>query len=308
MLVALLAAFSACNQDEIARNKTEKDSLLTVIRTKESEMKQQETSINDFISSFNEVERNLDSVSSRQQILYLHADKARGDVKSSQKERINSQIAAINNLMESNRATIASLKSKLKGSTRTNARLKETIATLTAQLQQKDQELAALNEKLASLNAQVAQLQTGVDSLSSHYTSHSKTIAENTIAMHTAYYIVGRTKDLYESKVIDRKGGLLGMGKTSRLSSNIDNSRFTRIDYTKTTTIDINSSNVRVITTHPGDSYRLENDPAKKGAVKTLVITNPDKFWSASKYLVVEGNPLQSDKSLSSGNSSEKKL
>ena len=44
---------------------------------------------------------------------------------------------------------------------------------------------------------------------------------------------------------------------------------------------------MKIITSHPSESYTLEKDAAKKDKVKNIVITNPDKFWSASKYLVV---------------------
>lgn len=301
-LIALASAallFASCNQDEIARNKQQKDSLMAVLQERDTDLKDRETSINDFIASFNEIERNLDSVAKKQQIIYLQADKARGDMKSSQKDRINSQINAINNLMSENRQTIKELNRKLKGSSKTNNKLRETIKTLNDQLAQKDSELAALNERLNSLNMEVAQLKTAVDTLNMHYASKSKTIAENTTAMHTAYYVVGRSKDLVAAKLIDKKGGLLGIGKTSKLSSNFDSNKFTRIDYTMVSSIPVNSDRVRIITTHPSDSYRLENDSKNKKIVRSIVITNPEKFWSASKYLVVEGSPVREDNALS---------
>ena len=148
------------------------------------------------------------------------------------------------------------------------------------QLAQKDQELVVLNAKLLAANAQVAQLQTNVENLTVQNT-------EKTTALHTAYYVIGKAKDLETAKLIDRKGGLLGIGKTSKLSSNFDNSKFTRVDYTQVTSIPINSKNVKIITSHASDSYNLDKDAKDKDFVTNLVITNAEKFWSASKYLVV---------------------
>jgi hypothetical protein len=82
---------------------------------------------------------------------------------------------------------------------------------------------------------------------------------------------------------------LLGIGKTEQLSANFDNSKFTKIDYTQTTTIAVNSA-MKIVTTHPTDSYTLEKDATDKNKVTNIVITNPEKFWSASKYLVVIKN------------------
>ena len=85
-------------------------------------------------------------------------------------------------------------------------------------------------------------------------------------------------------KVIDKSGGLLGIGKTSKLASNIDNEKFTKIDYAQTSTIPIDSKTAKLITAHPSDSYKLNKE---KDKVVSISITNPEKFWSASKYLVV---------------------
>jgi predicted RNase H-like nuclease (RuvC/YqgF family) len=279
-------ALSACNQAEIDKANQKNDSLVSVIHQRDSFLDARDSSLNEALSAFNEVERNLDSVAIKQNVIYMNVGK-NGELKSGTKERINAQIEGINNLMNENRTRIAELTRKLKNSGRKNAQLTKTIETLTAQLAQKDQELTSLNERLNSLNGQVAQLQTSLDTLRSEHNAQTATLAEKTTALHTAYYIVGRSKDLEKAKLIDRKGGLLGIGKTSKLSSNFDNSKFTRIDYTQTGTIPVNSEKVKIITTHPTDSYTLETDSKDKGKVNNIVITDPEKFWSASKYLVI---------------------
>lgn len=275
----VVLTFTACNQSEVDNANRQKDSLTAVVN-------QRDSSLNEVLASFNDVERNLDSVAVKQHIILLNADK-QGELKLTSKQRINSEIAAINELMDQSRKKISELNRKLKNSGNKNAQLVKTINTLNEQLAQKDQELVALNAKLAAANVQVAQLQTSVNVLTEENTEKTKNIAEATTALHTAYYIVGKSKDLEDAKLIDRKGGLLGIGKTSSLSSNIDNSKFTRIDYTQMNTIAINGKNMKLVTSHASDSYNLEKDVKDEDIVKNLVITNPEKFWSASKYLVV---------------------
>lgn len=282
----------SCNQEELERSNQQKDSLMSVIRANETDINKSEVTLNDFVTSFNEVERNLDSVAVKQQIVYLSADQNRGDIKGSQKDRINAHIKAINELMDANKNTITELKRKLRKSSNKNAKLEEAIKTLTERLIQKDIELATLNDKLIALNVQVTQLQSSIDTLNTINESKSQTIAENTAALHTAYYVIGKSKDLAEAKIIDKKGGLLGIGKTSKLNENFDKNKFTKIDYTKTTTIAVNSDNVKMVTTHPTDSYTLEKDSKDKDVVTNLVITNPEKFWSVTKYLVIVGSPV----------------
>lgn len=269
---------TACNRQELADSNRERDSLLTVLT-------QREAVLTEFISSFNEVESNLDSVAARQHLIRQHAGET-GELKSDQKTRINDEIAAINNLMDENRKRIAGLEKKIKGADRQNAQLMKTIAMLKDQIVQKDMELTELNAQLASIHVQVEQLETSVNALTEENEIQSQKIADETRALHTAYYRIGKSSELQDAKIIDRKGGLLGIGRTSSLRGDFDNSKFTRIDYTETGTIAVNSD-MKIITSHPSDSYKLDKDDQKKNSIRNIVITNPEKFWSASKYLVV---------------------
>jgi hypothetical protein len=279
-IIIAVAAFlmSACNQSELADSKQKNDSLMSIVN-------ERNTAINEFIASFNEVESNLDSVAVRQHIISTNTEQ-KGELKPNQKTRINEEIASINELMEQNRKKLADLNRKLKSSTNKNKELEKMIVTINNQLEQKNVELTALNEKLNNLNAEVAQLQTSVTTLTDESNAKSMTIAEDTKALHTAYYVVGKSGELQDAKIIDRKGGLLGIGKTSKLTADFDNSKFTRIDYTQTGAIAVNSE-MKMITSHPSDSYTLDKDAKDKNKVKNIVISNPEKFWSTSKYLVV---------------------
>jgi len=273
---ASLVVMTACKdpqKDEAVVR--QRDSLLAVID-------EHETSVNDFITSFNEVERNLDEVTAKQHIILMNSSK--GDMKEDQKARINAEIKAINDLMDANNQKLQQLNKRLNRSDKKNAQLEKTIALLNDQLNQKYTELTDLNERLTALNAQVAQLQTSVDTLSAQNMAQTQTINEKTEQLHTAYYTVGHSKDLEKANLIDKKGGLLGIGRTSKLSENVDNAMFTKIDYTQTTSIPVNSKDAKLVTTHPTDSYTWD----KTGkTINNLMITDPEKFWSASKYLVI---------------------
>jgi hypothetical protein len=278
LIAAVAVALSSCNRKELADSNHSKDSLEAVVNEREA-------TLNEFIASFNEVEANLDSVAAKQHVIVENSAKS-GELKPNQKARINSEIAAINTLMEQNRKKIVALNSKLKSSANKNVQLEKTIETLNAQLVQKYAELKDLNARLDESNAQCAQLETSVNILTADNSAKAQTISEETATLHTAYYVVGKAKDLQEAKLIDRKGGLLGIGRTEKLTGDFDNSKFTRIDYTQTSSIAVNSD-MKIITSHPSDSYTLDTDTKDKDLVKTIVITNPEKFWSTSKYLVV---------------------
>jgi uncharacterized coiled-coil protein SlyX len=277
-IAAIAITFTACDnrQAEIDQANRQKDSLASIINERDS-------SLNDFLTSFNEIEKNLDSIARKQNAISVSTDK-QGELNKTSKERINDNINAINQLMNENREKIAELNKKLKNAGSKIAHFETMIQTLNEQIAQEDRELAALNDKLNSLNTQVAQLQTTVDTLKQTTAVQSKTIDEQTTILHTAYYVVGKSKDLQNMNVIDKSGGLLGIGKTSKLSPALDNGKFTRIDYVEVNTIPVDSKNAKIVTTHPADSYKLNKE---KDKVVSISITNAEKFWSASKYLVV---------------------
>jgi len=264
---ALALAVTACKHEQTSNETTlERDSLLAVIN-------QRDSALNDFVTSFNDVERSLTDVTAKQNVISKSTEKS-GELQPDTKARINDEITAINSLMDENRKKLAELNKRLKKSGDKNSQLTKMIETLNEQLAQKDKELTELNEKLAALNAQVTLLQTSVDTL-------NRTVSEQKTALYTAYYVVGTTKDLQAANIIDRTGGLLGIGKTSKLSSHFDNSKFTRVDYSQMGSIHVSGKNIKLVTTHPSGSYTMDKD--KNGVVKNLVITDPQKFWSAAK-------------------------
>ena len=71
------------------------------------------------------------------------------------------------------------------------------------------------------------------------------------------------------------------------LVKDFDKSAFTTINIMQVTDIPIAAKDVELLTNHPSDSYTLVSDDTKKGMITNLVITNPEKFWSTSKYLVI---------------------
>lgn len=273
----VLISLSACkdpqkNESVIAQ----RDSLLSVIQEKEN-------SVNEFISTFNEVERNLDSVAAKQHIIMSNSNKT-SDAAIDQKARLNKEIAAINVLMSANSKKLKQLNQRLGAAGKKNAELEKTIATLNNQLNLKYNELSTLNEKLNDMNVEVARLEIVMDTLMLRNSQQAQNINDKANELHKAFYIVGSSVDLQKWNLIDNQGGFLGIGQTSKLSNNLDMNMFTEIDYTQTTVIPVNSKHIKIVTTHPTGSFSL----SKTGKmVNSIMISDPEKFWSASKYLVI---------------------
>jgi uncharacterized coiled-coil protein SlyX len=205
------------------------------------------------------------------------------DLRGSVIDEINGNIKGINAILESNKRTITLLNQKLTSSEKEKEELKSEIAELNNKLYKKEQELSKLNNRLSDLGVGVDMLQTVIGFLTVSNNALAETVVEETEMLHTAFYICGSKKKLKDLGIVSEQGGLIGIGKSNKLSDAFDDKPFEKIDIWETTKIPVNGSKAELVTSHPPYSYKT----VQNGKVKELIITDPEKFWSVSKYLVV---------------------
>ena len=68
------------------------------------------------------------------------------------------------------------------------------------------------------------------------------------------------------------------------LQSSFNKEYFTKIDIRVDKEIKLYSSSAKILTSHPASAYTLQRDANKQYVLR---ITDPQQFWSTSKYLVV---------------------
>ena len=100
--------------------------------------------------------------------------------------------------------------------------------------------------------------------------------------LNTVYYIVGAEKALRDSGIVSKQGFI---GRTLTVGDTGDHDLFIRADARTLTEILVEQKKATVVTPHPADSYELITNADK--VVYKLVITDPERFWSSSKVLVV---------------------
>lgn len=277
ILIPVIALAFGCHdyKADIDKLQNEKQQLAQATSYKDS-------TIMSYISEFNEIETNISAIEQKQ--ASISESSRTNELKGTQIQRINENINAINLLMKENRDKIAVLTKKLKNSNVKIADFDKMIVSLNSQLGEKDKQLADLNAKLATLNTTVEKLNTDVSTLTLESTERQKTIEDQTSKLHTAYYTTGTYKELEKKQVVNKEGGFLGIGKAKKMKKDFDPAVFSTIDITKTATIPLDSKDALVLTNHPTSSYTIEH---KGKTVSNLQITDPEKFWKASKYLVV---------------------
>lgn len=241
-----------------------------------------DSTITAFLMSFNQIEENLAAID-KKQALVSNAT-ANGELKPSQMDRINENIQAINALIKENKEKIAGLSASLRKSNIKVTGLQAMIDKLNLQIGEKDKQLVELNNQLAEMNTKVEKLNTDVSTLTAENTTKQVFIEEQTSKLNQAYYTTGTFKELQTKQVMKKEGGILGIGATKKVNADFNKDSFTAIDITKIQTIPVEAKDAKILTNHPSESYTIEH---KGNQVSDILITNPEKFWAASKYLVV---------------------
>ena len=264
---------SNCSKGSDESENSIKDSIENVSGNLNGKLNEKDAAIQELVSSFNEIQENLNTIKEKEKIISKVASD--GDVKSKE-DQIKEDIQSIYDLMAKNKDRIGSLSKKLKNSKLKIDGLEKMIENMQATLNLKDSEIEELKTKIEGLNVELSNLTT-------NYKAVENESKQKTEIINTAFYAIGTSKELKEKNVITKEGGIIGLGKTTKLSSDFNKEYFTKINIEKTTSINLGAKKIKMLTTHPSNSYKLIGEKP----IEKLEITNAKEFWSASKYLVI---------------------
>ncbi|NLF41096.1 MAG: hypothetical protein GX587_00200 [Bacteroidales bacterium] len=276
----MAASFVACKNpavdEEVQKLRDENQMLQQTINQKDSVF-------TDYFATLNEIESNLETIKAQEKIISKDAG-ANGERSEDVKVRITEDMQLIADLMEQNRNLVARLNKNIKNSNLRIAELDQIIERLTSQLEEKEVEIEQLRGQLAEMNIMVGALTSEVDTLRSYARRQEDVISQKVSEINTGWYVFGTRKELVKENIISRSGGFLGIGRTNKMASDMNTSYFTKIDITKTKEITISGKKPKIVTSHPSTSYTLTGE----GNLYKLVISDYNKFWTSSKYLVIE--------------------
>lgn len=270
----------ACNQnlkEENARLKTENEELSMDNAAKDS-------ILDNFVTSMTAIQENLATIREKEES--IESARQQGfENTPDQREQVLKDVEAINELLAENKQTIGDLNDKISRYSYEVGKFKKMVANLNTQIEEKDQQVIVLKENLAAANFEMSRLNARLDTISSQNKEQRDLIKSQTEELNTAYYAVGNYKTLQDNEVLTKKGGVIGIGSTKTFASDFNKDYFTRIDITKTTSIPLNiDDKAKLVSEHPSDSYSWVKDGEK---ITALEISNPQRFWKSSKYLVV---------------------
>ena len=269
-----LMAVVACKQEvqqPVVPDGGQNDSLQRIIEQKDNE-------INDLVGTLYEIQEGFREINEAEKRVSVAKSGERAD----QAQQIRENIQFIADRMAKNRELIQKLQKQLDEGTVKGDKLQKTIESLMDQLESKNVELQQLRQELdakdihiSALDETIADLNTDVKQLKEESSQKSEVISDQDTQLNTAWYVFGTKKELKDQ-------GILYDNKV--LQGNFNKNYFTKIDIRQTKEVKLYSKSVKMLTMHPSSSYTLTQDASKQYVLR---ITNPQIFWSTSKYLVV---------------------
>jgi len=161
-----------------------------------------------------------------------------------------------------------------------------TIMGLRATMEQQRNEFQAMVDKQT---AQIASLTSQVDTLTQVRTALVDTVGQLTSEKNTAYYVVGTRDELVKKGILVEEGHkrfLMFGSRGVEPARNLDTSAFTKIDRLRDRTIPLPAGEYMIVSRH--DPSLAVPQTTKDGKVAgELQINQPERFWSASRYLIV---------------------
>lgn len=272
----LCATLAGCGgkrpQQTTYRRVAPNDSLEKIIAQRDNEINEMVATLNDIQEGFREINEAEDKVNI--------AKEGEGVDKM---QMIRENIKFISSRMDENRALIKKLQNQLRASSFSGDELKKTISNMLKQLDDKDRQLQNLRAELDAKDIHIAELDETINNLNSNVSDlksdaeeKAQTIRSQEKQLNTAWFVFGTKKELREQHIV--------VGGKVLQSSSFNLNYFTKIDIRVTKELKLYSKSATLLTSHPADSYVLQRDANRQFELR---ITNPQQFWSASKYLVI---------------------
>ena len=280
--VCTLAFAPSCSTKKEKEQEAKDPSAATIDSLRQA-LAQSQNESNDMIETLSQIQDGFDQINEAEGI--VNVENRQGE--SGNKQRILDNMQLIQNKLKLNRELISNLQQQLRSSnqrdSRTKAKLEEMVANFNKQLEDKGREIEELREQLAQRDIKIAEqgeqinaLNSNVNDLTQKNEEKARTVAAQDKELNTAYYVFGTKRELREQRILQRGDVLKG--------NDFNKDYFTRIDLRVTKTIKLYSKSAKLMTNHPAGSYSLDKDAQGQ---YTLRITNPQAFWSVSKYLVI---------------------
>ena len=196
------------------------------------------------------------------------------------KEQLKSHLETLANTLTEQRSKIKALTDSLKARGADLSKMQGLIDNLTRQLEEKDKVIAQLRLDVEQKNFSIADLQKKLNVAmagSAKYEQRAAKAEKELATITSAYVLMGTKEALLDGGYIDKRKHVQ--------TETMPKGDFTKVNIYQFTELDIPTRSPKLLTDHPRKSYSIEKIDKEN---RKLVITNPQLFWSSSRYLIIQ--------------------
>ena len=196
------------------------------------------------------------------------------------KEQLKSHLETLANTLTEQRSKIKALSDSLKARGADLSKMQGLIDKLTRQLEEKDKVIAQLRQDVEQKNFSIADLQKKLNVAmagSAQYEQRAAKAEKELATITSAYVLMGTKEALLDGGYIDKRKHVQ--------TETMPKGDFTKVNIYQFTELDIPTRSPKLLTDHPRKSYSIEKIDKEN---RKLVITNPQLFWSSSRYLIIQ--------------------
>lgn len=247
-----------------------------------------ETDYNETLKILNDVENGFAVIRESENKMRVELPGIEGQ-NATKRQQIASQLTQIKEILDQNRSRIEELQRISGQKGKQNSTLAATIKRMETELNERTSLIASLQDELVHKNVRIEELTTtvtdlnhGLANLNEVSQQQQTTIRNQDKNINTVWYCVATSQELKEAQILSGNGLFR---PSTVLDKTFDQTAFKEADLRNVFAVSTDSKRVKMLSTHPKDSYTLAKGDDK---MITIEITDPEKFWSVSKYLVVQ--------------------
>jgi len=281
--LSLITISCVSNSETVSEESRRIDSLQSVLSSKDQAINSLEfqklnddSIVNLYALYIKKIKDNINEINKQE--LIINNKKNNPDFIEKDTTDIIKSIKILSKKLQENESMILALNNAVKLEKDKNSQFVSKVTDLREEIAQSNREVYYLNEELNSMNA-------SFEAIFKKYNLQNKKISDLNQKLNEVAYVIGSKSELLDNGVLTKSGGLIGIGKTRKLNSDLNTDYFTYVSKYKFQNIPLGYKTVRLMTAHPTSSYRLSTS---NEIIDSLIIINQDDFWRNSKFLVVE--------------------
>jgi len=174
-------------------------------------------------------------------------------------DKVLARIATLKTSIAHTKARIEELDAKLKHSGIRIAGLKKMINGLRETANYREQRIAELQGQVGTLQTKVTGLTFEIQGQQEVLAKNQEELAAKQQELATIYYTMGTKKELANRGVVQAQGGVLGVGKTIKVSGMFEEAAFSKLNTDQENVIRIPSKKgkVQILSAQPPGSYSI---------------------------------------------------